>query len=1247
MIRILAFCLGVALTAGAAESEISERLSDAMAPSHVASPNWSLCVGPLPFGKTEHAPTGLKALRRLEARSEKNQTVWRDGEDARYFSLAGGRLVALPARAAGEERFAIVTYTIPTGAAGFYAITDSFLRRDARHPGQVDLRVFVRRGGVAEALQPAPCVNVSLGAGEVFDFDSFLGYLNDGDVVYVGLGPAGNADGDQAQIDFRVTRQPAIPVSVFPEDFSNPHALTAPGGWSVSHNVVDRVAARQLAWRSEVPAPNSSSTAANTRVRLYPGPDDKERAFVAAFRAPHSGYYAVHSAWMGAIEGQATAHWFVGTESIARRSIAVVGPARVSLNTDLGYVRRGDVIYLSLSSQIRDRPAVLEFAGAIEEWAPRRAPLRVGRTSDGDVEIFEPSAPLTAVRIASSAWISVPASSGDSTAALRQAFAQARSLQRGTDYVGIRLERGKTYRVGTEQTGGTLFGIRDSQRVVFDGNGATLNVASPGLLRREIELFSLINSRDVVLTDFTVTATSVPFTIGEILNVSPENASSQTVTFRVEPGALDPLMDLQRTGEAEAFAYDAAIPGRIAEGTWTHYPGDGNPSIKATNEPRVFEHRVRRTGGSIHPGQKWLIKNKGGGVAYLTTGAGTENVTLSRVVGRASGGVHLRFWQTSGINLLDCDFEPDGPNWISSSADSVHGRGREGVWIENTTMRGICEDIMNTYGENMVVVPDGDPSDRTMSIRMYQRHVDAAGVEALRLPQPDNVRVGEKLVFFNPNTGEILGNAAVERIENGRFTLSNAVEHVDPWEERDGNRATMVYNTAAAGRFVVRDSRFADSLRYGIYVKARGGVVFHTQFEGLSAAALGVHNEPEWPEGPPATHLWVQDCFFSQNNYGYQSKHRAFMTVDPAEISVYTRRLRDPLISGDDRRSPDEFRMHVTKGQYANSHLKFIGNTFHDWCGIGISVRNAHNVRIEKNLFFAPRADPELRCMLAHDPIFRRGDIGVFAGVYLDSVDGASVAGNRFVAFSENETSIVEGDGVSGVQLATNTHIATSPKPRVAFSFSEWFGSESMEATGVGRARDRIELGGAKHVLGRIGAGIKFDGTECAILQTSPDTADENETGFTIALWAKPTAPGRESKQVVYKRGDERAGLVLGIEKNRWVIGQWNGDRRSWLDLGPVTEDVWQHLAISLDVGRQQLRGYANGIELAAAPAEWTAAPRINPPDTFGSTDKSIPFLEGKELSPDEAGYHGLLDEFARFAGPLTPEEIAQLAFSF
>ena len=162
----------------------------------------------------------------------------------------------------------------------------------------------------------------------------------------------------------------------------------------------------------------------------------------------------------------------------------------------------------------------------------------------------------------------------------------------------------------------------------------------------------------------------------------------------------------------------------LAVGTWTHFPRSGSPSLQATGEPGIFTHRVTRTGNSISVGDKWLVKNKRGGVIYLATRGSTENVTLSSVTGLASGGGHLRFSSTSAINILDCRFEPDGDNWISSSADSVHGRGREGVWIENTLIRGICEDVMNTYGQNMVVVADDDASDAVLSLRMLDGSVE-------------------------------------------------------------------------------------------------------------------------------------------------------------------------------------------------------------------------------------------------------------------------------------------------------------------------------------------------------------------------------------------------------------------------------------------------------------------------------------------------------------------------------------------
>lgn len=1118
------------------------------------------------------------------SRQAQLQLAWRDVD---------GHPHAVPAQ---KGQVALGWYTVQPGEAGFHALADSFLKRSAATKGQIELRVWVARAGAEPEQGEVPVVRTTLEAGELFDFDAFLGYLDVGDSVYVGVGTAGDPAGDDTEIDFRVVRAPSIPVSEFPKTGQSSAA------WSLASGVESAApAARRLAWEQKASGP----------------------ATLASFRAPNSGYYAFHDAW---VQGAVDAKIFVGDESAPRRAVTGRAGQRTSLGTDIGYVAKGALISLALSA-----PA--EFGGTVVEWAPRRAPLRVTRGNDGYLDVFEPAAQLQAVDIPADRWITVPASTADTTEAIRQAFAKAAERAKTGGYAGVRLERGQTYIVASQQPRGRVFDLRGIDRVIFDGNGATLHIGSAEMARLEFQLFHLIDCKNMAFADFTATNAEVPFTWGEILEVTPrgEKEMTQTVTFRTEAGKLDPIKDIARNGRTNAYAYDPKIPGRLGIGTWTHYPATSNPPLKATDQPGVFTHSVTRTNNSIEPGMKWLVKNKNAGVIYLETRGTTENITLSGVEGRASGGGQLRFWHTSGINILNSRFEPDGDNWISSSADGVHGRAREGVWIEDTLIRGVCEDIMNTYGQNMVIDKDDDPDDAVMSIRMYERSSNAPGGRALRMPTDENVATGDQLVFFSPETGRVLGYAGVVSIKDGRYTLTNSVPGVTAWEEKQGRNVVMIYNTRVAGRFFVRDTRLMDSMRFGIYIKARGGVIFGTQFEGLSGPGVLGMNEPEWPEGPPPTHIWVQGCTFSQNNYGFMPRNRDYVVADPGAISIYTRHFRDPAV-------PDDFRAFVTRDQFANSHVKLIGNVFHDWRGMGISVRNARNVRIEDNLFLAPVDDAVMRKTLADDPALTADGRGTYAAIFLDSDSGVRLAGNRYSGLTAADRQVVQDQDVSGVVAVDNLARPAAAAPAVSLSFDEWFGSSSAEGVTAGRAVDSVRLGSATHRAGRLGAGLHFRGEAAATMASSADLTAKGP--FTLALWAQAEEPAKTG--VIFAQGNADNGAVIAIDGGRWRAGAWQGGVGAWLDLGPVSSGSWQHLGLTYDAA-EKLHGYVDGVEIASAGSGGAlalAAAGVS----FGGTTEATRIGDKQVIPAGGAGFHGDVDEFRFFAEALAPADVSALA---
>jgi hypothetical protein len=427
-------------------------------------------------------------------------------------------------------------------------------------------------------------------------------------------------------------------------------------------------------------------------------------------------------------------------------------------------------------------------------------------------------------------------------------------------------------------------------------------------------------------------------------------------------------------------------------------------------------------------------------------------------------------------------------------------------------------------------------------------------------------------------------------------------------------------------------------MRFGIYIKARGGVVFNSQFEGLSGPSIFATNEPEWPEGPPATHLWIQGCTFSQNNYGYMPEHRAFMVVDPADISIYTRRLRNA-------EDPSDFRAHLTHGQYANSHVKLIGNVFHDWRGMAVSVRNSRNVQIDRNVFLPPVEDAAMRKTLAADSTLNPEGRGSYAAIQLHNVDGVRVSDNRFHAFMAGDRALVSGETVSGLAKLTNPVTSADPlSPAVALSFNEWFGPMSTETNATGAVMNTVILHSAEHRAGRLGAGLSFAGGRPAELKPAANMGLGPIAQFSFAVWARPGAAADKS-QVVIAQGDARNGVVIAIENGRWLGGVWHERESAWLDLGPAITDLWQHIALVFDGTTPVLRGYIGGTEVATTRVGLPSRLDLSGGDTsFGGVVTRIRFGRDGDLAAGAAGYHGMLDEFRFYPRVVGPADLAALA---
>lgn len=874
-------------------------------------------------------------------------------------------------------------FVVPQDGAGFYVLKDSLVSlREGSEP--TALRISVNR---AESHAPELKVMTTLRGGEEFPLEVFVGYLEAGDSIQTVLNP----DAGLGELKIEPVRSGLIEVAALP-------STGGASGWSYQAGqgrIADKAA---LPSRGEGHEGIPAGSADTVKIRLKRDASGAASA-VLEYRVPHSGFYALHQA-RAVCSADANVEVYAGDKIRKTKSLSA---KRASLNTELGYLAKGEAVSLVFVCENANEPEV-ELALTIAEWAPRSAPLRVTRGEDGYLNVVEPATPLAPVDVPPSRWVEVPAMPEDATQAIRNAFQEAARLQAGGGgYAGVRLAKDARYVIGSQLAPGSVFEFVDARQIILDGNGAVLSLENKAVIRGLYTLFRTNSSQQLVFADLTVDAPYRPYTVGTVRDVSPLVKGNQTVTFEVPEGELDPIRDINPTKVTAGYLYDPKIPGRLAEGAWNHYPPAPGSSLQETTTPRIFTHTVTRTDGTLAAGAKWLVKNKKAGVMYLTT-SGSSDITLSGIKASACGGGLVRFWNSSRVNVIGCRFEPEGEEWVASTSDGIHGRGREGVWVEDSVLRGICEDMMNVYATPLVLDPSSKAPEGEVVLRALQKDPKAPGGNRAKPLDSGAAMVGDELVFYDEDEGIILGSAQVKSVEGERIQLTAPIAGTQPWAA-ESKQFTTVYNRNAVGPVFVRDSTWADSLRFGVFLKASEAVFFNNRFEGLACSAIFASNEPEWPEGPFPANIWLEGNTFRSNNTAYPSRNRKFLNVDPADVSIYLRRSRKPGTG-------EEYLSYVTQNQYPCSNIRIIGNTFEHWRGMGVAIRNARNVLIADNQFLAPAEDAMLRATLSRDPYLSRNGKGCYAAIFLDSVSGARIVNNRFLTLSEENPGVAKGGDV-------------------------------------------------------------------------------------------------------------------------------------------------------------------------------------------------------------------------------------------
>ena len=208
---------------------------------------------------------------------------------------------------------------------------------------------------------------------------------------------------------------------------------------------------------------------------------------------------------------------------------------------------------------------------------------------------------------------------------------------------------------------------------------------------------------------------------------------------------------------------------------------------------------------------------------------------------------------------------------------------------------------------------------------------------------------------------------------------------------------------------------------------------------------------------------------------------------------------------------------------------------------------------------------------------------------------------------------------------------ATTPSDQVAaLSLNE--GSGRTAADGSGPGHNGTLMNGATWTAGKFGNAVSLDGTNDYLSVANPNSLNFGTSDFTIALWIKRQATGKEhaifSKTASgsWTRGGKE--LFINGSNNRVSFGCFGVGEAS--STGTITNDgLWHHIAVTFTDSTDTITVYIDGAERGGGTLDL-------PPD---ASDHAV------KIGGHPAGHYfrGQVDELRIFKRALSSSEVGNI----
>lgn len=232
---------------------------------------------------------------------------------------------------------------------------------------------------------------------------------------------------------------------------------------------------------------------------------------------------------------------------------------------------------------------------------------------------------------------------------------------------------------------------------------------------------------------------------------------------------------------------------------------------------------------------------------------------------------------------------------------------------------------------------------------------------------------------------------------------------------------------------------------------------------------------------------------------------------------------------------------------------------------------------------------------------------------------------------------------------AVDHEVDEDPVSRANLVMHLLFNQDSLDASGEGN-NAQAKKGAGMSMNGKFGAAATFDGQNDYYGFADSNLINLGTHGQrSIAFWFNPS--DIQSRQVLFEEGGTVRGLNIYIENGRLYVAGWNepGGESNWqgtyLDLGPVQANQWQHVALTLNGGAETvadaLKGYKNGVRMASGHGSqlWSHSGNIG----LGATNNDTKFASGDRKGTAIDAFAGMIDDVRVYNEALSADEVNQL----